>query len=158
MKKVIIFTAIVALLFGVMVYLSNANSTNIEGNIFGKDTLHRATLAQLDNPNYQNIILPKELEAMRANGESVFVYFYSPECQFCRATSPIVVPYAEELGIDLKLYNVLEFPEAFQQYSVRGTPEFVYFKNGEAITPRIHGALTEEHKLLFKDWVETVLR
>ncbi len=55
-----------------------------EGNPFGKEELHPATIDLLDDPNYQNIILPDELREALNNKETITVYFYSSTCEFCK--------------------------------------------------------------------------
>lgn len=131
-------------------YTINTLQTNqaMENNPFGKDDLHPLTVRQLTNPHYQNIILPDELEAQLATEETMFVYFYSPDCSTCRDMSPVIVPTAEELGIDLKLLNLLEFPEAWTTYRVPSTPTVAYFEEGQP-----HSAITgKREKEAIEKW------
>lgn len=132
MKKMLIFIGVVVVLFIALVLLSNTiNKQEAEGNPFGKSKLHQETIKQLDNPLYQNIILPDELKEKLQKEETVTVYFYSPTCPACVKTSPTVVPLAEEMGIDLKMYNVLEFEEAWKDYHIEYTPTLIHFENGQ---------------------------
>jgi thioredoxin 1 len=132
MKKVLIFGGIIVTLF-VALYFTNSYSNQIrsEGNPFGKSKLHSATIEQLDDPLYENQILPDQLEEKLSNEEDLFVYFYSPECSFCREATPILVPLTEELGVKLYKYNLLEFQEGWQDYGIESTPTIVRFKKGE---------------------------
>ncbi len=63
MKKVIIFLVGIIILFAGISFLTNAkNEEKVEGNPYKKSTLDPNTVAQLDDPNYQNLILPDELD------------------------------------------------------------------------------------------------
>ncbi|MCA0993544.1 thioredoxin family protein [Pseudalkalibacillus hwajinpoensis] len=151
MKKAIIFLGIIIVLFGALAFVTNySNSEKAEGNPYGKDTLDPATIDQLDDPLYQNQILPDELDKKLSNEDDVFVYFYSPTCIHCKNTSPILVPLAEDMDIDLKKYNVLEFEQGWNDYQIESTPTLVRFKDGKEVD-RIVGTQTEE---TFKQWIE----
>ncbi|MCT2535580.1 thioredoxin family protein [Aquibacillus koreensis] len=154
MKKMIIFTVIVVLLFGALIYVNNyKNKEASEGNPYNKSTLDQATIKQLDDPNYQNQILPDDLEEKLVNGEDVTVYFYSPTCEYCLETTPKVVPLTEELGIDLKKVNLLEFNAAWNTFGIESTPTLVRYENGEEVG-RIVGAHPEENfEAFFNDHV-----
>lgn len=140
---IIIFSAVV---------INVLNQTAAEGNPYKKATLHPATIQQLEDPIYKNIMLPEELEATLENNDSAYVYFYSPTCSFCKNTTPIVVPMAAEMGIDLKLFNVLEFKDGWETYEIEGTPTIVYFENGKEAS-RIEGGV-EEEKL--REWFSEI--
>lgn len=131
MKKIIIFLVVIIGLFALISFLTNKQTKEkTEGNPYGKDTLDSATIDQLDDPNYQNIILPEELEKKLEDKEDVAVYFYSPLCPHCKNTTPILAPLAEEMGIDLEQYNLLEFGDGFDEYGIQETPTLVYYKDG----------------------------
>lgn len=151
MKKMIIFLAVIIVLFGAIAVLSNLdNKQKSEGNPYKKDKLEPATVDLLDDPNYQNIIIPEELTEKLANKEDVTVYFFSPTCSHCQVTTPIVAPLAEEMKIDLVQYNVLEFEQGWDDYEIDSTPTIVQFKNGKE-TARIVGSHSEEE---FKQWFD----
>ncbi|MEH7381491.1 thioredoxin family protein [Bacillus sp. JJ1533] len=155
MKKIIIFTAIIVVLFGALAYVSTTqNKQKAEGNPYGKDKLDPATLAQLDDPNYGNQILPDELETKLKNGESMTVYFYSPTCSHCQNTTPVIVPMVDEMGLDLKKYNLLEFEEGWKDYGIEYTPTLIHFENGEEVS-RLVG-YHEDHNE-FKTWFESAM-
>lgn len=144
MKKIIIFGGIVVILFAAIAFLTSyQNQQQSEGNPFEKDRLHSETIDQLDDPNYQNIILPEELDEKMEAGESATIYFYSGQCESCVQASPVLVPKAEELGVDLELYNILEFEQGWGDYDIEGTPSVVHYENGEEIG-RIVGLHDEE--------------
>lgn len=79
MKKILIFGGLVIVLFIGIVLLTNmATSEKVEGNPYGKDSLHPETVKLLDNEHYQNVITPDELEEDLSSGETMTVYFFSP--------------------------------------------------------------------------------
>lgn len=153
MKKIIIFGSIVVLLFvAIAVLTSYQNQQQSEGNPFGKDQLHSETIDQLDDPNYQNIILPDELDERLDAGEDLTIYFYSGQCEFCNQASPVLVPKAEEMGVDLELYNILEFEQGWRDYQIESTPTVVHYEDGEEVG-RIVGLHGEENFELFFEQV-----
>ncbi|WP_026675492.1 thioredoxin family protein [Alkalihalobacterium bogoriense] len=134
MKKVIIFLSIIVVLsIGIILITNAANERQVAGNPFGKDKLHPETIKQLDNPNYQNIILPEQLENRLEEGGKTTVYFYSPTCPACVAMTPIIVPMANDYFVDLKMYNLLEFEQGWQQYGIQSTPTIIHFENGQPV-------------------------
>ncbi|UFJ39251.1 thioredoxin domain-containing protein [Brevibacillus humidisoli] len=151
MKKIIIFLVVVIALFaalGVVTFYSNKQAA--QGNPYGKETLHAATIEQLDDPLYGNQITPDELQEKLDNKEELYVYFYDPTCPHCKETTPILVPLADELKIDVKKHNVLEFQEAWQKFQLTGTPTLIHFKDGKEVG-RLAGG-QEEASL--KSWFE----
>lgn len=121
-----------------------------KGNPYGKDKLDPATVDQLNDPNYQNLILPQELEQDLQDNKDVTVYYYSPKNGYSEKTTPIVAPLAEKLGIDLVQYNLLEFEQGWSDYGIKDTPTIVHYKNGQE-QERIVGFKEEE---TFKKWFE----
>src|SRR5690554_2775010 len=125
MKKLIIYLLIIIALFAFL-YFVNQQSNNAEAEEYKEEaqTLYSTTPEKLDsetrkqlkNPDYQNIILPDELESKLANEESLFVYFFSPRCQYCVATTPSINEIAAEANVDLLQYNVLEYNQGFNDY------------------------------------------
>ena len=51
----------------------------------------------------------------------------------CKEATPILTPLAEELGIDLVQYNLLEFEQGWDDYDIEGTPTIVQFKDGKEV-------------------------
>ncbi|KMK76510.1 thioredoxin family protein [Alkalihalobacillus pseudalcaliphilus] len=144
MKKIIIFGAIIVVIFAALAYVSTtANQQKAEGNPYNKSNLHPETIKQLDDPNYQNIILPEELDEKLGNGEDLTVYFFSPTCGFCNEVTPRLAPLADDLGVDLKKMNLLEFDEGWSKYNIDATPTLIQYKDGE-FYQGIQGAATNE--------------
>ena len=133
MKKVIIFVAVVVVLFATIAYLSNKQQTEKTSgnNPYGKDELHPATADQLKDPLYQNIITPTELDEKLKKEESVTVYYFSPICSHCKVTTPILMPVAEEMDEHIYQYNVLEFEQGWNE--IDATPTLIHYKNGKEI-------------------------
>src|SRR5699024_285790 len=110
-NKMIIIIAVVILLFVGLFFMNNMkNKRALDGvdNPYGKDDLKQETIDQLDDPLYQNIIVPEDLDEKLANGEDITVYYYSPTCIHCQNTTPVVVPIAEELSVDMKKMKLRE--------------------------------------------------
>lgn len=140
MKKILIIGGAIVVIFAALIFVTNyQNQQQAEGNPFGLDTLEQETIDQLDDPNYENIILPDELDERLAAGEDATVYFYSGQCPYCNQTTPIIVPMAEEMGVDLELYNILEFGQGWDVFEIEVTPTVIHFEDGEEVD-RISGA------------------
>ncbi|MBN8233655.1 thioredoxin family protein [Halobacillus kuroshimensis] len=130
-KGMIIFAGVLAVLVVVLIFVVNyQNNQKTADNPYGKEELDQATINQLDDPNYQNQILPDELEEEIESGDPVTVYFYSPTCSFCQRTTPVLVPIVEDLDIDMKKMNLLEFSVG-EEYQIQSTPTLVHYENGE---------------------------
>lgn len=149
MKKVLIFLAIIIVLFsGVAILTNMQNSEKVEDNPYGKDTLHPETIALLDDENYQNIILPDELDQKLNDKEDATVYFFQSTCGYCKEATPILTPLAEDMGIDLVQYNLLEFDQGWDDYGLEETPTIVQYKEGKEVA-RFTG-LTDEAE--YRQW------
>ncbi|SDJ88436.1 thioredoxin family protein [Sediminibacillus albus] len=131
-KKMLIFFGVIVVLITALIFVvSYQNNQKLEDNPYGKEELRQSTIDQIDNPMYQNQILPGELEEKLDNNEDVTVYFYSPECVHCQKTTPVIVPMTKEYDIDMKKLNILEFEKPWQTYNIEGTPTVIHFENGE---------------------------
>ncbi|UOQ86603.1 thioredoxin family protein [Gracilibacillus salinarum] len=153
MKKMIIFVLLLVVIFGALIFVVQyQNSQKLDGvdNPYNKSDLDQATIDQLEDPIYQNQILPDELQEKLDNGEDITVYFYSPTCIHCQRTTPVVVPMAEEYGVDLVKLNLLEFEAAWNEYSIEATPTIVRYEGGEE-TARIVG---ENEQAAFENFFE----
>lgn len=138
----LLILAAVIILFGGLIVANNLKNKKAvsEYNPYGKETLHQETIDQLDDPLYDNIIVPDDLDQMLSDGKDVTVYYYSPTCVYCQRTTPIVVPITEELNIDMKKMNLLEY-DLMDYYDIEGTPTVIHYKNGEEV-----GRLTGQHE------------
>jgi thiol-disulfide isomerase/thioredoxin len=134
MKKILIFLAVIIVLFsGVAILTNMQNSEKAEDNPYGKDKLHPDTIALLQDENYQNLILPDELELKLENKEDMTVYYFQSSCEYCKVATPILSPLAEDMGIDLVQYNLQEFEQGWNEFGIEGTPTIVQFKDGKEV-------------------------
>ena len=133
-KMFIIIGVIVVLFIGIYFLTNYQNQQTLENtdNPYGKDNLHQETIDLLDDPLYGNIIVPDDLDAQIENEEELTVYYFSPVCTYCQQATPVVVPIAEELNIDMKKMNLLEF-DKMEYYGIEGTPAIVHYENGEEV-------------------------
>src|SRR5690606_38195671 len=93
MKKLIIYLSVIVVLFGGLYAINmaaNGSSDNTYDIREGK--LSPLTRELLNDPNYQNIMLPEQLETMLDNKQSGFVYFFSSSCIYCKQTTPLLKP------------------------------------------------------------------
>ncbi|RPF53179.1 thioredoxin family protein [Aquisalibacillus elongatus] len=144
MKKLIIFGLTIIALFIVIILLTNLSQPEVdENNAYGTTDLESETAELLDDPNYQNIITPDELEEKLESGEDVTVYFFSPTCQYCREATPRLMPIADDMNVDVQQYNVLEFEQGWNEFNIDATPTLIHFENGEEVA-RVKGAVPNE--------------
>lgn len=149
-RMVLILGSIVILFVALyfVVDYKNKQAIDTSGNPYGKEDLKQETIDQLDNPLYQNQITPDELNEELASSGDVTVYFYSPTCVHCQNTTPVLVPVAEDLDVDVKKLNLLEFEDDWDTYQIEGTPTLVHYKDGEEVT-RIDGERSEDEFTAF---------
>ena len=145
MKKMFIIGGVVIVIFALIVVLTQmSNSEKLANNPYDKDNLDPATIDQLDDENYQNIVLPDELEEQISSGEPTTVYFFSPTCIHCQNTTPVLMPVAEDMEVDVLQYNLLEYDQGWTQYTIQSTPTLVHYENGEEVA-RWVGAQPKEN-------------
>lgn len=153
-NKMIWIILVVVVLFGGLYFAVQAkNKQAVDDNPYGKEQLHQATIDQLDDPLYQNQIIPNNLATKLENKEDVTVYFYDPLCSHCLKTTPVLVPLAEEHNIDVMKVNLREFEEEWNVYDIEGTPTLIHFANGEEVG-RISGEQPEDvFEAFFNEYV-----
>ncbi|PDO09588.1 MAG: hypothetical protein BLM47_11835 [Candidatus Reconcilbacillus cellulovorans] len=145
MKKLLVYLAIVVGIFGLLSLVNALSKDNSTDNPYRKpkSELHPETVRLLDDPLYQNNVLPDELNRLIESKAPVFVYFYQSTCPYCKETTPVLMPIAQSLGIDLKQFNLLEFPEGWQKYGIEATPTVVFYKDGKEVE-RLKGGYVEQ--------------
>lgn len=154
LKKIVIIVSVIIAIFIALAVITNIQQKQkSEGNPFGKSKIHPATQEQLDDPLYQNIILPEELEKKLDNGESATIYFYKSDCPACKMTSPVVVPMAQEMEINLEMYNLLEFKQGWDYYNIHSTPTLIHFEDGKEVS-RLENYHQDES--VFSNWLQEV--
>lgn len=105
--------------------------------------LNAATRDLLNNPDYQNIILPEELDQKIVDKEDFVVYMFSSSCVYCKATTPQIMPIVNELGMDLPQFNLLEFPKYQAKYGVEYTPTLIAFEDGVEVERLVGGIVAD---------------
>ncbi|RCW69672.1 thioredoxin family protein [Saliterribacillus persicus] len=154
MKKIIIFVLVFVALFAALTYVvTEQNKQQSADNPYNKETLKQGTIEQLDNPDYDNQILPDELEEQVSSGEDLTVYFYSPDCVYCKEATPVLIPITEEYGIDMKKLNLLEFNDQGAKYSIESTPTIVHFEDGEEVARIVGNQPKPEFEQFFEQEV-----
>ncbi len=144
MKKLGIIGGIVVALFALIIVLTTmSNNSKLENNPYDTDDLNQSTIDLLDDENYQNIIVPKDLEEKIASGEKTIAYFFSPECVHCKNFTPKLMSVATDVDLQVDQLNVLEYDDAWDQYRITGTPTLIYFENGVE-EARLSGDYPEE--------------
>lgn len=155
-KKMLVIVGVIVVifvaLFFVIDYKNNQALENNE-NPYGTKDLNQATIDQLNDPLYQNIILPDDLNEKINNGEEVTVYFYSPTCVYCQNTTPYLAPLAEDMDVDMKKFNLLEFGQEGVAYGIESTPTLVHFENGEEVSRLVGQYPEEEYEAFFNEYV-----
>ena len=144
-KMIYVYLGIILLLFGGIFALNSVETKEAKNNVYGIDSseLNPATRKQLKDPNYQNIILPAEFDKKVADKEDFFVYLFSPTCGYCQQTTPVLMPLANEMSIDLAQLNLLEFKSYQQKLNVNYTPTLAYYKDGVEVD-RMEGGIKVE--------------
>lgn len=153
MKKLAIYLSIIAVLFALL-YFIDRQTKNAANEMYSTEAqqlysttpgeLNEATRKQLDNPDYQNIILPAEMQQKIDNQEDGYIYFFSPLCHYCVETTPKLNKLAADAGVDIRQYNVLEFEQAWPEFNLQATPTLIYFEDGQEVD-RVTGGYTGEN-------------
>lgn len=153
MKKVLIFAAVFIVLFGALAFVTSyQQKEKAAGNPYGKDKLNPATDDQLDDPNYQDIILPEEVDEKIDNKEDFIVYYFSPTCEYCQRTTPILMPVAKDAGVEIDQLNLLEFEDGWEKYGIKATPTLVKYEDGKEVD-RVEGSNDKAYfKELLNKW------
>ncbi|AIY04791.1 thioredoxin [Planococcus sp. PAMC 21323] len=155
MKKLLIIAGIVVIVFvGIILLTNQANDEKLANNPYDTEDLNQATIDQLDDENYQNIVLPADLEKEIASGEPTTVYFYSPLCSYCQQTTPILMPVAEDMDVDVLQYNLLEYEEEAAPYQIEATPTLVHYEDGKEVSRWVGAQPKENIELFFNDVVK----
>ncbi|WP_342526099.1 thioredoxin family protein [Chryseomicrobium sp. FSL W7-1435] len=153
MKKLLIFGGVIVAAFVLIIVLTNlSNQDKLANNPYDTDDLSQSTIDLIDDENYQNIILPDELQEKLAANETVTVYFFSPECSFCKEMTPVLMPLADQEEVEIVQYNLLEYPEGGTEFGINSTPTLIHFEEGVE-EMRAVGGMPEADILRFFDEV-----
>lgn len=155
MKKLLVISATIIMLFVALVAVTNkASSDKLSSveNLYGTTDLQPETIDLIGDKNYQNIILPDALKSKIENEEKTVGYFFSPTCVYCKAFTPEMMPIADEYGIEIHQLNLLEYQDSWTDYNIESTPTLIYFKDGKEVD-RVVGQAPEEQVRQFFDQV-----
>lgn len=148
MKKLLVFAGIIIAIFILIIVLTNkSNEAKLKDNPYGTDNLETATINLLGNENYNNIVLPDALFEKIKSGEPVTAYYFHPECQYCMEMTPVMMPIAKEMNVNVLQYNMMEFGDQVTdttEYNITNWPSLVHYKDGQEVG-RMVGAQPEEN-------------
>ena len=154
MKKLLIIGGAIAAVFILLIVLTNmSNDKKLADNPYGTEDLEQETIDQLDDENYQNIILPDDLKAKVESGEPVTAYFFSPKCSHCKAMTPVLMPIVDKMDVDIVQYNILEFEQGWDDYQIEYTPTMVYFEDGQEVSRMVGNQPKENIEAFFNEVV-----
>ncbi len=85
----------------------------------------------------------------------VIVDFWAPWCGPCKMFAPTFEAASKYFGgkVVFVKVNTQDFPQASEQFNIRGIPSLLYFKDGKEMA-RESGAFPLEH---LKNWIQQVL-
>lgn len=137
MKKMFLFGGIVILLFAAIFIVTNMGEKQ------------STTEEQQDTTDYYtNTISLDDLRTNLKEGQDQTIYFYQTHCVHCQKVSPIIVPMAEDMGIDMKVMDLEKEPDAWDEFNIKGTPTIIRYEGGKEVS-RIDG---EQSKDTFEQW------
>ncbi|MBE5107233.1 thioredoxin family protein [Bacillus thuringiensis] len=138
MKKMLIFIIAIVSIFALIIILTN------------KETKNEKTTSTEQVNYYKNQITPEQLQADLSSHKEKIVYFYKTTCPHCLRISPIVVPMAENMGINMQVLNLEEYKQGWDMFQIKGTPTIISYKDGKEVN-RILG---EQSLQTFQTWFE----
>lgn len=154
LTKLTMIGGMIVIIFGLIFALQSlSDKKKLESNPYDTDDLHQATIDQLGDKHYQNIILPDTLTEKIESGEDVYAYFFSPTCMYCQTYTPLLMPIADDMGIHIDQLNLLEYDE-WVNYQIEATPTLIHFKDGEEVN-RLVGQETEANTRAFLEGLYT---
>jgi len=152
MKKLLIIGGVIIALFVLLIVLTNmSNDKKLADNQYQTNDLKQETIDLLNDENYQSIILPDDLTAKIESGEPVTAYFFSPTCSHCRAMTPVLMPIAEEMNVDVVQYNILEFEQGWKDYNIDATPTMIHFEDGQEVSRTVGNQPKENIETFFNE-------
>ncbi|KAA0944360.1 thioredoxin family protein [Sporosarcina sp. ANT_H38] len=148
MKKLLIIGGIIIAIFILIIVLTNqSNNSKLKDNPYGTDNLSQSTIALIGNENYSNIVQPDDLFKKIEAGDSVTAYYFHPECQYCMQMTPVMMPIATEMDVNVLQYNMMEYGDKAgmnTDYKIESWPALVHYKDGKEVG-RMVGAQPEEN-------------
>ncbi|MDM5192185.1 thioredoxin family protein [Bacillus hominis] len=149
MKKMLIFGGIIIALFAAIFAVTQMEEKSASTSQSQK--LNNTTSSPTDGPDYYtNKISLSDLQKNLKEKKEETVYFYQTSCVHCQKLSPIVVPMAKDLNVDMKVMDIEKLDAPWDEYKIKGTPTIIHFKDGKEVS-RISG---EQPKDKLKEWLE----
>ncbi|HFK1464472.1 MULTISPECIES: thioredoxin family protein [Bacillus] len=136
MKKMLILIIAIVSIFALVIILTN------------KETKNEKTTSTEQVNYYKNQITPEQLQEDLSNHKEKIVYFYKTTCPHCLRISPIVVPMAENMKINMQVLNLEEYKQGWDMFQIKGTPTIISYKDGKEVN-RILG---EQSLQTFQTW------
>ncbi|PFJ85563.1 thioredoxin family protein [Bacillus cereus] len=136
MKKMLIFIIAILSMFALVIILTN------------RETKNEKTTSTEQVNYYKNQITPEQLQEDLSNHKEKIVYFYKTTCPHCLRVSPIVVPMAENMKINMQVLNLEEYKQGWDMFQIKGTPTIISYKDGKEVN-RILG---EQSLQTFQTW------
>ncbi|MBE4939956.1 thioredoxin family protein [Bacillus thuringiensis] len=148
MKKMLIFGGIIIALFAAIFAVTQMEEKTTTSQ---KMEVRSATGSQTDGPDYYtNKISLSDLQKNLKEKKEETVYFYQTSCVHCQKLSPVLVPMAKDLNVDMKVMDIEKLDAPWDEYKIQGTPTIIHFKDGKEVS-RISG---EQPKDKLKEWLE----
>ncbi|MGE7885622.1 thioredoxin family protein [Bacillus sp. NPDC094077] len=138
MKKMLIFIIAIVSIFALIIILTN------------KETKNEKTTGTEQLNYYKKQITPEQLQEDLSSHKEKIVYFYKTTCPHCLRISPIVVPMAKNMGINMQVLNLEEYKQGWDMFQIKGTPTIISYKDGKEVD-RILG---EQSLQTFQKWFE----
>ncbi|MDM5153534.1 thioredoxin family protein [Bacillus sp. DX1.1] len=109
-----------------------------------------SAITQMENKDdyYTNSISLTDLQKNMEAKKDQTIYFYQTNCSHCKRVSPVVVPMAKDMSIDMKVIDLEKYPAGWDEFKIEGTPIIIHYKDGKEVS-RISG---EQPKDKFKKW------
>ncbi|MBU5220186.1 thioredoxin family protein [Bacillus albus] len=146
MKKMLIFGGIIIALFAAIFAVTQMEEKNATSQ-----KIDNATGSTTNDPDYYtNKISFSDLQKNLKEKKEETVYFYQTSCVHCQKLSPVVVPMAKDLNVDMKVMDIEKIDAPWDEYKIKGTPTIIHFKDGKEVS-RISG---EQPKDKLKEWLE----
>ncbi|TKI87694.1 thioredoxin family protein [Bacillus mycoides] len=146
MKKMLIFGGIIIALFAAIFAVTQME----EKNTSTSQKIDNATSQTDGSDYYTNKISLSDLQKNLKEKKEETVYFYQTSCVHCQKLSPIVVPMAKDLNVDMKVMDIEKLDVPWDEYKIKGTPTIIHFKDGKEVS-RISGEQPEDK---LKEWLE----
>ncbi|MEB4816887.1 thioredoxin family protein [Bacillus thuringiensis] len=146
MKKMLIFGGIIIALFVAIFAVTQMEEKNATSQKIGNPTESKTN----GSDYYTNKISLSDLQKNLKEKKEETVYFYQTSCVHCQKLSPVVVPMAKDLNVDMKVMDIEKLDAPWDEYKIQGTPTIIHFKDGKEVS-RISG---EQPKDKLKEWLE----